>query len=406
MHPTRALSLAFLLAHVPCFAQADPREKPEVLPLAKGQRLLFLGDSITHQGFWVCPLEVLLMTTRPELGLEFVNAGIGGDRVVHGAARFESEVLARKPDVVTVLFGMNDGNYQPEDARLLQTYEKDLDGLVGRITKETGARVVVFGPTLYDDAANDPKKRKPFYNGVLLRFQAAAERVAEAYKAVFCELNAPMQRVTDELRKADPKATLCPDAVHPKVAGGFAIADAIARALWKDPPSVDLMVTPAADGGNEHTLRIPRICFPIPPEAQAVAKVTRLAERLNRFTLRGIGAGRGQVQVLIDGKKIGVWSAADLMKGVDVGSAADAPWCTRAQELWSLAEQRRKLVAEEIRNKVAAIKGIKDEKQRAEAYAKIHGQLAPSWAKVRELEGRMASLCKPFDVRLRFESVP
>ena len=403
MTDRRAVYLAFLLTLAPCFAQADPRQKPEVFPLTKGQRIVFVGDSITHQGHWVSALELLLMTTRPELELKFVNAGVGGDKVVHGLARLQDEVVAMKPDVVTVLFGMNDGGYLAEDARLLQTFEKDLDGLVARVRKETAARVVVLGPTFYDDASSDPKKKRPFYNDVLLRFQAACERVAQAHKSVFCGLNDPMRRMTEELRKKDPKATLSADAVHPETAGGYTIADAMARELWQDPGTVELLVGPAADGGNDHTVRVPRIVFPIPPEAKAVAEIGKLEERYNRFTLKAVGVGTGKLQVLVDGKKIGAWTASELAAGVRVDALSDAPWRSRAQELWTLAEQNRKFISKELRGKVATIKSIKDDKQRAEAYSKIHAQLAPAWAKVKESEVRMTGLCAPFDVKIRIE---
>jgi len=396
----RSLSLAVLATLAPVLAQADPRSKPELLPLEKGQRILFLGDSITHQGHWVNALELLTMTTRPELGLRFFNAGVGGDKVTHGLARLEKEVVASKPDVVTVLFGMNDAGYVADDARLLQTFEKDLDELVQRLKKETSARVVLLGPTFYDDQSSDPKKKRPWYNETLLKFQAATERVAEAYKVLFLGLNDPMRRVTDELRKKDPKATLSPDAVHPETAGGYAIAGAIAKELWKDPAPVELMLTPTADGGPDHVLRIPRIVFPIPPEARAVADLTKLDERLNNFVLRAVGVGGGKLAVIVDGKKIGAWQASELATGVRVGNLPEAPWCSRAQELWGLAEQRRKFIGKEIRAKVAAIKAIKDEKQRLEAYSKIHAQLEKPWARVHALEEEMGRLCAPFDVRV------
>ena len=397
--------LAMLLlcggALVPCQAPADPRAKPEALPLAKGQRFVFLGDSITHQGYWVEPLELMLMVSRPELDLEFFNAGVGGDSVAQGLWRLDSEVIARKPDIVTVLFGMNDGRYVDHDARLLATFENDLDALVARIAKETKARIVVLGPTYFDDLPREGKLKRPFYNDVLRKFEGAARRIAEAHKSCFVALNEPMRIGTTELRKADPKATLVPDGVHPEVAGGYAIASAIAAELWKDPPPVEITLTPTADGGNEHVVRIPRIAFPIPPEAKKVAQLSGLESRFNRFVLKGVGIGAGNRTLQVDGKPLGTWTASQLVEGVAVGELAEAPWRRRGEELWALAEQRRKLIRNEIRDKVAAIKReIKDERQRQESYAKIHHQLATSWARVAELEKRMHALCAPFEVKI------
>jgi lysophospholipase L1-like esterase len=370
------------------------------LPLAKCNRLVFFGDSITQQGYWVGVLEVLLLVTRPDLELEFANAGSDGDRAVHASWRLATDVVARRPDVVTVLFGMNDGGYLEHDARRLATFEKDLDGMVAKLAKEAGARVVVLGPTFFDDGVRDAKQKKPFYNDVLLEYERTSQRVAEAYKSAFIALNEPMRRATEELRKSDPKATLSPDGVHPEVAGGFCIANAIASELWRDPAPVELFVAPAADGGVDHVVKVARIPLPIPPEAKKVADLCKLEQRFNRMTLKAVGVGTGSLDVHADGSKLGTWTASELAAGVVLAGPPDAPWCKRSAELWRIAEQRRKLIKTEVRDKVTAIKLLKDEKQRQESYAKVHASLASAYAKVRALEDKMRALCRPFEVKV------
>lgn len=75
---------------------------------------LFIGDSVTDCG----RLDdsdglgngyVRVLATSPELaGATVINRGISGNRVVDLAARWETDVLSLRPDVVTVLIGIND----------------------------------------------------------------------------------------------------------------------------------------------------------------------------------------------------------------------------------------------------------------------------------------------------------
>ena len=76
-----------------------------------GDRVLFLGDSITEQYQYSTDIELYLTTRFPNWNCLFLNAGIGGDTATGGAGRFASHVLAEKPTAITINFGMNDGGY-------------------------------------------------------------------------------------------------------------------------------------------------------------------------------------------------------------------------------------------------------------------------------------------------------
>src|ERR1051326_5370146 len=103
-----------------------------------GDRVVFLGDSITEQRLYTTYIEAYALTRHPEWKLSFRNVGWGGDTswlrqrshpdekqlfsaddatqqkmiedsVEHGLAR---DVLPLQPTFVTVKFGMNDHSYQ------------------------------------------------------------------------------------------------------------------------------------------------------------------------------------------------------------------------------------------------------------------------------------------------------
>ncbi|QSS98576.1 esterase [Pontibacillus sp. ALD_SL1] len=72
------------------------------------RRMVCFGDSITAgHGFTESPLTKQL---QEELGnLVIINAGVSGDTTEDGIERFERDVLAHTPSIVTILFGSNDG---------------------------------------------------------------------------------------------------------------------------------------------------------------------------------------------------------------------------------------------------------------------------------------------------------
>lgn len=98
---------------------------PAQLPaFEKGSRLLFQGDSITDmqrdrrtdhwdQNHVLGHSFVFLLSARlglemPEAELEFINRGQGGNRVGDLRKRWQTDAIEVKPDMLTVLIGIND----------------------------------------------------------------------------------------------------------------------------------------------------------------------------------------------------------------------------------------------------------------------------------------------------------
>lgn len=93
------------------------------MKLQDGTRILFIGDSITDcgrdrsgvidvdghlGGGYVLQVKSLLGAHYPERAVEVLNTGCGGHRITDLAGRWESDVLALKPDWLTVMIGIND----------------------------------------------------------------------------------------------------------------------------------------------------------------------------------------------------------------------------------------------------------------------------------------------------------
>ena len=142
----RALLVLALVA--PAVARAD-----EPFYLKDGDRVVFYGDSITDQRLYTLFTEAYVATRFPEMKVEFVHSGWGGDRVTGGGGgsidtRLERDVIAYKPTVVTIMLGMNDASYRKFDQAIFDRYAKGYRHIVERLKSELpGVRLTLIRPS-------------------------------------------------------------------------------------------------------------------------------------------------------------------------------------------------------------------------------------------------------------------
>src|SRR5690625_3810273 len=81
-------------------------------------RMVFIGDSITEAGKftdserlgtgYVRVIHDYLLTTYPTNVFEILNKGISGDRIDDLEARWQTDVIDMKPDMVSISIGINE----------------------------------------------------------------------------------------------------------------------------------------------------------------------------------------------------------------------------------------------------------------------------------------------------------
>ena len=134
------------------------------------QKILLIGDSITDAGRreeappygngYVNIVRSLVLARYPELNLTFVNPGVGGNTTRHLAARWEQDVIAERPDWLSVKIGINDvwrafGN-NPHEAVPLPEYATTLRGLLDQARAATGARLILIEPYMIEPDRSHP----------------------------------------------------------------------------------------------------------------------------------------------------------------------------------------------------------------------------------------------------------
>src|SRR5262245_24882449 len=149
-HYMRLIYLSFLAAipllTLPTSAGSAEKDAP---PLKKGERIIFLGDSITHAGVgkngYVTLIKNRLAERHKDLEVEVIGAGISGNKVPDLQKRLEKDVIAKKPTLVVIYIGINDvwhGEKDPARGTSKEKFEAGLTEIIRKI-KETGARVVL-----------------------------------------------------------------------------------------------------------------------------------------------------------------------------------------------------------------------------------------------------------------------
>ena len=113
-------------------------------------RWLFAGDSITHGAAhtvgWRDYTELFSERVRWELGRMrdiVIKTGISGWRIENLAADLDWNVLQFNPDVVSLMFGLNDCLAGPE---VLDRFRETYLVVIARIRAETGALVLLHTP--------------------------------------------------------------------------------------------------------------------------------------------------------------------------------------------------------------------------------------------------------------------
>ncbi len=332
-----ALGLACLLA-LP--AVADDLPKPHgKLQLKDGDAIVFLGDSITHQCLYTQYVEDFFYTRFPKMRLTLHNAGVGGAQAWDALQRFDRDVADFQPRYVTILLGMNDGRYQPFNDEIFGTYRQDMSELLTQI-EAIGATPIPMTPTMFDARAarlRDNNRRDPestaLYNSVLTYFGTWLREVAVESGYGFVDMWGPLNTITLEQRKNDPRFTLIEDAVHPGPSGQVVMATAVINDLGLPRSVSSIRVFQQANGQPKATAsggklsdlqftddsvrftwQAESLPWVLPEEAQLGVELTRLGHRLSGEKLEVHDLPPGNYTLTIDGREVGTYASTALAR--------------------------------------------------------------------------------------------
>lgn len=212
--------------------------------LRRVRRIVVIGDSITQlggePGGYVWLVERWLAGHDPAHPVEVINAGVSGNRSPDMFARFDLDVVARRPDLVLISVGTNDvwhafrnwstGLDHPQGdlpaGVPIEAFTSHLDAMI-RMAEAAAIGVVVVSPAIIHEDLGSPE------NGRLAGFVRAQADMARARRCVFVDAHTPFRLVLDAWRQqaGPPMNLLTTDGVHLNAAGNHLMAAAILRSL-------------------------------------------------------------------------------------------------------------------------------------------------------------------------------
>lgn len=200
------------------------------------QRIVMIGDSITdcgrrsapnapHGAGYVSMVRNALIARYPGHDLTIINRGIGGNTIRDLDARWQDDVIAEKPDVLSIKIGINDvwrcvanrmdehvpsDEYETTFRRLLQQTRDALDPVF-----------ILVDPYVIETNRQDP-------------FRAMMDQYIECVHRLAAEFDAVSVRTQDAFDAAlagQPSEFWAGDRVHPQPYGHMVIALAFLKAV-------------------------------------------------------------------------------------------------------------------------------------------------------------------------------
>jgi lysophospholipase L1-like esterase len=233
---------ALLLARVPAADAPSPIAALPIPAFQTGTRVLFQGDSITdgNRGRSADPNHILghgyvfVIAARhgaafPERNLTFLNRGISGNTVGDLAKRWTPDTMELRPDLLSILIGINDS----ARGEALESYEQDYDRLLATVREANpNIRLVLCTPFIlpvgkqkegFEKRLTNVRQREEIVTRLASKHGAALVRFQPVFEAACARAAAEYWMW---------------DGIHPTYSGHQLMADEwerVVRAFWPAP---------------------------------------------------------------------------------------------------------------------------------------------------------------------------
>jgi len=349
-------------------------------PFKAGDRVAFLGNSITDGGHYHSYIWLYYMTHYPNTRITCFNVGVGGDNVKQMSDRFEYEILPKKPTVMTLTWGMNDSGYyewfKPDAAtnwakNSIDTAESRYMVLDAKMKKHPEIKKVLILGSPYDETTKSNKNR--YYPGKSNDFEKMIDYQQETAKKngwSYVDFNHPMTAINLEWQKTDTLFSLTPnDRIHPDYDGHLVMAylflktqglankpvadfsvNAKTRQVTK---AVNCAITNVAGANGSISFNYLANSLPYPLDTVAVGggwgkhnrqsdgtKYVPFMKEFNQEVLTVKDLKDGNYKLIMDGQAIGQWSAADLAAGINLAEQTYTPEYQQALAIMHMNEER------------------------------------------------------------------
>jgi len=196
--------------------------------IQSGDKIAFMGDSITQEGWQHAGGYVkLIVLGLKEIGIEVepIPVGVSGHKSNQMLERLERDVLAKKPQWMTLSCGVNDV-WHGANGVPLDKYKENITAIVEKAQAE-GINVIILTSTMIgEDPQNDNNQKLAPYNDFL-------RELAKERNTLLADLSADMHTALEAIiAKEGPGGNkLTRDGVHMSFAGNKMMARGVLRTL-------------------------------------------------------------------------------------------------------------------------------------------------------------------------------
>ena len=198
------------------------------IPIKSGDKVAFLGDSITQQGKSSPSGYVNLVSSALAANgvkIEVIGAGISGHKSNQMLERLERDVLSKKPQWMTLSCGVNDV-WHGEKGVSINDYKKNITSITDQ-AQAAGIKIVLLTSTMIGEDQTNPNNQK------LIPYNEFLRTLAKEKNYLLADLNAEMQEAVAKANTLGKNA-LTGDGVHMAFPGNRMMASGILKSLGLD----------------------------------------------------------------------------------------------------------------------------------------------------------------------------
>ncbi len=331
-----------------------------------GDKVAFIGDSITHIGIYDDFIEHYYQTKNPSNDYYFYNKGISGQEAASVLKRLGSDIFSYDVNRATIMMGVNDLSGAFKNAKTDDDKAKAVERSAGYFEqivskcKEQGIELSIISPLMYDEDDSLTGEKISGVNDGLKQLTQKLKIIAQTNGIPFYDANTLENTIADGLRAKGVTGEIITsnDRTHPTRTGDTILAYCILRSQGVDgivaKTEIDALnsdikkknadiseLSMTTDGGS----------FKYSPQAIPLAYNDRyknaekfvpdFTDTLNNEIISIKNLNEGNYDITLEGQTIGTYSASELSSGINIATLSQNPNQAKALNNYNLLADKK-----------------------------------------------------------------
>ncbi len=346
---------------------------------SENDRVCFVGNSITHAGYYHNFVNLYYQLHYPEMPIETFNCGVAGNSAINVIKRINVDVLNKKPTVATLMLGMNDVNRELYSTittdtsilnarvRSIDTYKKNVDLILQSFVKNN-AKIILLTPSIYDQESKIEAQNMFGVNDALGICTEYLKGLSKKYNTKIVDFNGEMNLLIRKVLPQNPDFKLAgSDRIHPDVWGHFIMANIFLKTLESpkvvSAVEIDFRGKKVVEKQNceVNNLKIQKsqlsfdcleksLPFPIESTFKQALSYIDFEKDYNQEPLKIRNLLKGKYLLKIDNETIDTLTNVDFSNGVNLAKYQNTPQYTQSTLIYKLSMERHALIANNLRD--------------------------------------------------------